>query len=86
MTGGATIRAPTIGDVPQLWHDHERIFGYGVAVLAGFFLTAVQSWTGAPAGACGYRARCMRQFFLRWCLVSRRSRKEYRMRFLPGFS
>ncbi|MDH3230695.1 MAG: NnrS family protein [Alphaproteobacteria bacterium] len=28
------------------WHAHELIFGYGLAVVAGFFLTAVPSWTG----------------------------------------
>lgn len=30
------------------WHAHEMIFGYGLAVVAGFFLTAVPSWTGRP--------------------------------------
>lgn len=34
---------------PHLWHAHEMIFGYGTAALAGFFLTAVPSWTGARA-------------------------------------
>jgi uncharacterized protein involved in response to NO len=47
--GGAAIPAPTISVAPHLWHGHEMIFGYAVAVLAGFFLTAVPSWTGAPA-------------------------------------
>ena len=47
--GGAAIRSPTIDVAPHLWHGHEMIFGYGLAVLAGFFLTAVPSWTGAPA-------------------------------------
>jgi len=28
------------------WHAHEMIFGYGLAVVAGFFLTAVPGWTG----------------------------------------
>ena len=28
------------------WHAHEMIFGYGLAVVAGFFLTAVPNWTG----------------------------------------
>ena len=46
---GAAVREPTIGVAPHLWHGHELIFGYAVAVLAGFFLTAVPSWTGAPA-------------------------------------
>ncbi len=31
---------------PHLWHAHEMIFGYTFAVIAGFFLTAVPSWTG----------------------------------------
>lgn len=30
-----------------LWHGHEMIFGYTVAVIAGFLLTAVRNWTGA---------------------------------------
>ena len=34
---------------PQLWHAHEMIFGYGTAVLAGFFLTAVPNWTGGKS-------------------------------------
>jgi len=28
------------------WHAHEMIFGYGMAVVAGFLLTAVTNWTG----------------------------------------
>ncbi len=28
------------------WHAHEMIYGLGVALLAGFLLTAVQNWTG----------------------------------------
>ena len=29
-----------------LWHGHEMIFGYTVAVISGFLLTAVRNWTG----------------------------------------
>ena len=29
-----------------LWHAHEMIFGYALAVIAGFLLTAVRNWTG----------------------------------------
>lgn len=29
-----------------LWHMHEMVFGFGMAVVAGFLLTAVQTWTG----------------------------------------
>ncbi|MEQ8427273.1 MAG: NnrS family protein [Gammaproteobacteria bacterium] len=28
------------------WHAHEMIFGYSLAVIAGFLLTAVKNWTG----------------------------------------
>ena len=28
------------------WHAHEMIFGYSVAVIAGFLLTAARAWTG----------------------------------------
>ncbi len=27
------------------WHVHEMIFGYGMAVVAGFLLTAIRNWT-----------------------------------------
>jgi len=30
------------------WHGHEMLFGYTMAVLAGFLLTAVANWTGKP--------------------------------------
>lgn len=30
------------------WHAHEMIFGYGLAVVAGFLLTAVKTWTNQP--------------------------------------
>ena len=31
-----------------LWHAHEMIFGYTLAVLVGFLFTAVRNWTGHP--------------------------------------
>ncbi|GHD51872.1 short-chain dehydrogenase [Thalassobaculum fulvum] len=33
---------------PLLWHAHEMVFGVGAAVVGGFLLTAVPSWTGQP--------------------------------------
>lgn len=30
------------------WHSHEMLFGFVVAVIAGFLLTAVRNWTGQP--------------------------------------
>ena len=31
-----------------IWHQHEMVFGFAFAVMAGFLLTAGQSWTGLP--------------------------------------
>ncbi len=31
------------------WHVHEMIFGFACAVIVGFLLTAVQTWTGQRA-------------------------------------
>ena len=28
------------------WHAHEMIYGFGMAVIAGFLLTAIKNWTG----------------------------------------
>jgi uncharacterized protein involved in response to NO len=30
------------------WHGHEMLFGYTMAVVAGFLFTAVRNWTGQP--------------------------------------
>jgi len=38
---GAYLQGP-------LWHGHEMLFGYTLAVVAGFLLTAVRAWTGQP--------------------------------------
>jgi len=35
------------GALPALyWHAHEMIFGYALAAVAGFLLTAIPNWTG----------------------------------------
>jgi uncharacterized protein involved in response to NO len=31
---------------PVAWHAHELLFGYVLAIVAGFLLTAVPNWTG----------------------------------------
>lgn len=31
---------------PVAWHGHQMVFGYALAVIAGFLLTAVVNWTG----------------------------------------
>jgi uncharacterized protein involved in response to NO len=38
---GAYLSAPA-------WHGHEMLFGFTLAVIAGFLLTAVPNWTGKP--------------------------------------
>ncbi|MES0811085.1 NnrS family protein [Roseibium sp. SCPC15] len=44
--GGAFVSLP-MSMAPHLWHAHEMVFGYTVAVMAGFFITAVPNWTGS---------------------------------------
>ena len=49
--GGSFVAIP-MGMAPHLWHAHEMMYGYTVAVMAGFFVTAVPNWTGTKeAGA-----------------------------------
>jgi uncharacterized protein involved in response to NO len=31
---------------PVLWHAHEMLFGFAIAVIVGFLLTAGKAWTG----------------------------------------
>ena len=47
---------------PAVWHGHEMLFGFAVAVIAGFLLTAAQNWTGirTPSG------RPLAALFLLW--------------------
>ena len=37
----------------NLWHAHEMVVGYGLAVIAGFLLTAIKNWTGVSTAAHG---------------------------------
>lgn len=38
---------PSALQVPALWwHVHEMLFGFAMAIVVGFLLTAVQNWTG----------------------------------------
>jgi uncharacterized protein involved in response to NO len=43
----------TLALPPLLWHAHEMLFGFAIAVILGFLLTAVKAWTGlaTPRGA-----------------------------------
>ncbi len=46
LNGWLASWAPTGGWLA--WHRHEMPFGFGMAIVAGFLLTAVQNWTGQP--------------------------------------
>lgn len=39
---------PTGVTYSSLWHAHEMLFGFALAAVAGFLLTAVSQWTGRP--------------------------------------
>lgn len=41
------ITVPMLWNNPVLWHAHEMIYGFTVAIIAGFLLTAVANWTGS---------------------------------------
>ncbi|WP_296754944.1 NnrS family protein [Thiobacillus sp.] len=47
---------------PSVWHGHEMLFGFAVAVIAGFLLTAAQNWTGLPMPS----GRPLAALFLLW--------------------
>lgn len=47
------VHWPLAGLPPMVWHAHEMIFGYVLAVVAGFLLTAVRNWTGVPTATGG---------------------------------
>ena len=46
-----TYQQPMTGE-PGLesisWHSHEMVFGFTMAIIAGFLLTAVENWTNRP--------------------------------------
>ena len=44
-------RYDATGMSPFLWHAHEMLFGYAMAVIGGFLLTAVWNWTGRKTAA-----------------------------------
>lgn len=48
-TGYLTLGLPLPLDLPPLyWHSHEMLLGLVPAAIAGFLLTAISNWTGAP--------------------------------------
>ncbi|MGS2722319.1 NnrS family protein [Porticoccus sp. GXU_MW_L64] len=47
LSGVEWVPGSSLG--PTQWHGHEMLFGFGLAIVYGFLLTAVQTWTGVPA-------------------------------------
>ncbi len=45
------------------WHAHEMLYGYSMAVVAGFLLTAVKNWTGIPT----LSGKPLMVLFALWC-------------------
>lgn len=43
---------------PVFWHMHEMLFGYAMAVIVGFLLTAVRNWTNHQT-IDGWRLGCL---------------------------
>lgn len=46
------------------WHAHEMLYGYGLAVVAGFLLTAVKNWTGIQT----VHGKPLLGLFAVWCV------------------
>jgi len=56
----------TFADIAAIhWHGHEMVFGYALATVTGFLLTAVMNWSGMNS-ACGWP---LAFGFLLWCLA-----------------
>jgi len=45
------------------WHSHEMVYGFAMAIIVGFLLTAVQTWTGIP-GFKGWPLAVMTAFWI----------------------
>ena len=46
MWSGMLSQQPVLP--PLLWHAHEILYGFAIAVIVGFLLTAGKAWTGLP--------------------------------------
>ncbi len=54
-----------VGIFTPAQHGHEMVYGYGLAIVAGFLMTAVQNWTGVPTVNGGRLAL----IFMTWVLA-----------------
>jgi len=56
------LLVPPVPGGPFVWHAHELIFGFALAAVAGFALTAIPEFTGSA----GVTARPVRVLFALW--------------------
>lgn len=61
-----------VGIAPSQWHAHEMIFGFALAVIAGFLLTAARNWTNQETAS----GLALALLFLAWAAA--------RLLLLPG--
>jgi uncharacterized protein involved in response to NO len=59
------VKLEFTGMPANLWHAHEMLFGYTMAVVAGFLLTAIKNWTGVEV----LRGRSLALLFAVWLLA-----------------
>lgn len=45
---GGLVDLTGAGSAAHLWHGHEMLFGFAVAIIIGTLLTALPSWAGTP--------------------------------------
>lgn len=66
LLGGGALPLPAVPGGPFIWHAHELIFGFALAAVAGFALTAIPEFTDTP----GVPGRAVRPLVAAW-LVGR---------------
>lgn len=60
-----SLQLPLSGLTQYFWHAHEMIYGYAMAVVAGFLMTAVGNWTGISS----FRGSKLIVVFALWLLA-----------------
>lgn len=61
---GAGIALPGVPGGPVVWHAHELMFGFGLAAVTGFVLTAMPEFTGTAS----FGSRVALGFSILWLL------------------
>ena len=59
---GFSVKFGLSGIPASVWHAHEMLFGYVMAVVAGFLLTAIKNWTGEEL----LRGKALALLFVLW--------------------